>query len=128
MLPMKRARTEWRQINMKERSSPGMLVAVFCLILHMANGQSPAPKAGEPADLVNFGRVTGWADLEDEHAYAKDAGPPWRAIAEQNAHDQMIATIVVLDAEPLVRSVITKIGSEREFVRRCHFTRLSSYC
>jgi hypothetical protein len=72
---------------MKERSSQGLLIGLFCLILQAANAQPPAPKAGEPADLVHFGRVTGWAGSENEHTYAKDGGPPWHAIPKQNAHD-----------------------------------------
>src|SRR5690349_1877416 len=73
-------------MQMKQRSSQGVLIGAFCLILRTSNGQPSAPKPGEPANLVNFGRVTGWADSEDEHAYSKDAGPPWHTIAEQHAH------------------------------------------
>ena len=52
--------------------------------LQAAWAQPQLPKPGDAADLVEFGRVKGWLDSGQEHAYAKTSGAPWRAAAEKN--------------------------------------------
>src|ERR1041384_4896330 len=70
---------------MKQRDKRSAACGIVCLVLRLAAGSPPPAQSGDRADLLEFGQVKGWSDRESEDAYTKAAGPPWRAIAAQNA-------------------------------------------